>query len=211
MLQCICSETSTLPQLILYIRFTCSSRNFLDFPASLYNHRESCFAARRRPCKSIFPRQRGKKDEEEKPRGVLGFVHVCWIRARPLSGVSPPLAKASPPPQSLSRTFPLPSSLPHAGFLRSEACVRVSPSRSSPRIHRPRLREFLGLRRSFPRQEIAIRNLFAHSSLEEGTLRKMFRLSANNKLQRNKMHSDHTNNPHARILIIGMIIDIVIQ
>ncbi|KYM93949.1 hypothetical protein ALC62_15444, partial [Cyphomyrmex costatus] len=41
--------------------------------------------------------------------------------------LSPPLAKSSPPPRSLPRPF-LPSSLPHAGFLRSEACVRVSPS-----------------------------------------------------------------------------------
>jgi len=40
MLQCIYSETSILPRFILYIRFACSSRDFLDFPASLYNHRE---------------------------------------------------------------------------------------------------------------------------------------------------------------------------
>lgn len=69
-----------------------------------------------------------KKGEEEKPREESSsFVHVCWIRARPLSGLSSASREGRRVLSRLSLAL-FPSILPSRRFLRSEACVRVSPS-----------------------------------------------------------------------------------
>lgn len=71
---------------------------------------------------------REKRRRGETARSPRVRARMLDPRQTVVGGAASPLAKPSPPPRSLPRPCPRPSSFPRAGFLRSEACVRVSPS-----------------------------------------------------------------------------------
>ncbi|KYN37078.1 hypothetical protein ALC56_08869 [Trachymyrmex septentrionalis] len=203
-LQCICSETSTAAQVPAYLIYTLRLfvSGFSRFPG-VSSQSPSRILTNRASLLAVGPARaysRGKEEKRTKRRNHAESSGSCtYAGSAPdrCRGVSPPLAKASPPPRSLPRAFPPPhpSSLPHAGFLRSEACVRVSPSFPFIAAHSSASpSRVLGVTAFSPasrdRDPKSIRSFF---SREGGTLEKNAPLVCQQQV-RNKMHSDHTNN-----------------
>jgi len=143
-------------QILYLVRFI-TLEIFSSTEQSLYyDHR---VFSRRRPCERVFPRRRGKRRQRgetaRSPR--VRAWHVCWIRARPLSGASSPLAKASSPPRSLRRPFPSPLVVPPRRFLEVRSvCTRLAflsvHRRAFIGLAFAGIAGFLGLQRSLPRR-----------------------------------------------------------